>query len=221
MIIEAQFLAEVGNGQGFGDSEQEQEKLVYSMQSNAVPGTTGGTTTHVVITAEDGEDAGIAELRAELSTLKLKALKKWARDDGVSTELLEDADDADDIRAAVIQLILEPTIKGGSGSVHQARAALETELADVKLKALKKRARASGVSQDSLDDADDADDIRGAVVALIITAELEPDASSDRPHFGVSAPTNMHSLEPKPDTGASFSLALCEMRTVVCKVQSS
>jgi hypothetical protein len=38
--------------------------------------------------------------------MKLKALKQRARSCGVSEELLEDADDADDVRATVIELIV-------------------------------------------------------------------------------------------------------------------
>ena len=58
----------------------------------------------VHITYSCGEDVS---LRADLSALKLKALKRRAREDGISAELLEDVDDADDVRGAVIQLILD------------------------------------------------------------------------------------------------------------------
>jgi hypothetical protein len=133
----------------------------------------------------EAEDPAMTQLRAELSALKLKALKMRARDEGVSEELLDDADDADDIRAAVIQLTLSATA-GRAGDNREARQALQSELAALKLKALKKRARASGVSQAKLDDADDADDIRSDVIELIVSAELDSDSSldKDRPHFG-------------------------------------
>eukprot|EP01052_Picozoa_sp_SAG31_P041531 SAG31_NODE_6323_length_2066_cov_2.036604_1_plen_342_part_00 len=55
----------------------------------------------------DSEDAALAELRRELSSLKLSALKRRARDEGVDEKLLESADDAADVRAAVCQLIVE------------------------------------------------------------------------------------------------------------------
>ena len=47
------------------------------------------------------------KLRAELSAMKLKALKKRAGEMGVDEEQLEDADDADNVRDTVIKLILE------------------------------------------------------------------------------------------------------------------
>ena len=56
----------------------------------------------------DAEHPGAAAaLRQELSGLKLKALKSRARDLGVSDEALDDADDADDIKAAVMGLCIE------------------------------------------------------------------------------------------------------------------
>ena len=123
-------------------------------------------------------------LLAELSALKLKALKKRAREEGVREDLLEDADDADDTRSAVIQLILDTT-SDRTGQEHEARQALESELAGMKLTALKKRARSSGVSADKLDDADDADNIKNAVIELIVSAELNSESlhvSDDNPH---------------------------------------
>ena len=47
------------------------------------------------------------------------------------------------------------------------RRALELELAGLKLKALRQRARSCGVSEELLEDADDAEDIRGTVIELI------------------------------------------------------
>eukprot|EP01043_Picozoa_sp_COSAG02_P022150 COSAG02_NODE_1143_length_14245_cov_5.202743_1_plen_157_part_00 len=46
-------------------------------------------------------------LRRELEGMKLKALKKRARSSGVDEEQLEDADDADEVKPTVIQLILD------------------------------------------------------------------------------------------------------------------
>eukprot|EP01046_Picozoa_sp_COSAG06_P014490 COSAG06_NODE_900_length_11658_cov_9.850852_4_plen_1819_part_00 len=130
----------------------------------------------------------VAALRAELSTLKLKALKKRARVAGVSEELIDDADDADDVKSAVIQLIVEVT--ASSAHAHEAaRQALESELAELKIKALKKRAKSCGVSQATLDDADDAENIRAEVTALIISAELDSGSpsSTGKPQFGDSS----------------------------------
>ena len=52
------------------------------------------------------EETPATKLRGELAGMKLKALKVRARDLGVDEELLADADDADDIRGAVVGLIL-------------------------------------------------------------------------------------------------------------------
>ena len=58
----------------------------------------------VRVGAEELQDA--AQLRAELEGMKLSALKRRAREAGVDEEKLEEADDEDDIKAAVVGLIV-------------------------------------------------------------------------------------------------------------------
>ena len=63
------------------------------------------------------------ELRAQLSPLKLSALKKRAAGMGVDEHKLVDADDTDNIKDTVISLILEQEIQvGGTGSPGRRRA---------------------------------------------------------------------------------------------------
>jgi len=153
-----------------------------------------GTATTAAEPATDSKLMASADLRSELSSMKLKALKKRAREMGVDEERLADADDADDIRGTVIELVVASANAKGDHD-RAARQALESELAPMKLKALKKRARAAGVGEEQIDDADDADDIKGAVVELILTAELSAQdktgngaqGSGDKPHHGGGA----------------------------------
>ena len=111
-------------------------------------------------------------------------MKKRAREAEVAEELLEDVDDADDIKSAVIQLILDSTASR-THTQDEARSRLVSELTELKIKALKKRAKASAVSQDLIDDTDDADDVKQAVIELIVSEELRSGSSSsnDKPHF--------------------------------------
>jgi len=51
-------------------------------------------------------------------------------------------------------------------------AALVLELSGMRLKALKQRARGTGVDEEAIADTDDEDDTKGAVIALIVAAEL-------------------------------------------------
>eukprot|EP01050_Picozoa_sp_SAG11_P000357 SAG11_NODE_10_length_27955_cov_15.365235_9_plen_233_part_00 len=50
---------------------------------------------------------GLTKVRKELQGMKLSAIKKRAKEAGVDPQALEDADDEDDIQAAVIRLILD------------------------------------------------------------------------------------------------------------------
>ena len=109
-------------------------------------------------------------LRAELVGMDRGALEKCARANGVTTEQLDYADEQ-----AVYELILE------AASGVDAGAALRAELAEMKMGALKKRAREAGVTPEQLDDADDADDPKEAVMELIVRSLLASAAMRCRP----------------------------------------
>ena len=125
---------------------------------------------------EAEQSLGDNKLRAELEGMKLKALKKRAKDVGVDKEKLEDADDADDVKGTVIDLIVEaePTALPDNNQL------LRVELEGMKPKALKKRAKEEGVDEEKLEDADDADDVKAAVIGLILERVKESSASEAR-----------------------------------------
>jgi hypothetical protein len=112
-------------------------------------------------------------LHSELRASKLSVLRKRARASGVSDEDLEQADDATDIKAAVIDLILSAE----AAPVSEDASALRQELQTLELGALRKEAIAAGVSEGDLDDAYDADDIKLAVIELVLVARGEKAAA--------------------------------------------
>ena len=154
----------------------------------------------IVVYGQGEEDPAVTVLRQELSGLKLKALKSRARELGVSEEALEDADDEADVKAAVISLCTEAAMAGEGGGGEEV-AALRADLAQLKLKALKKRAREAGVSADALEDADDADDVKQAVADLIVGTSQDAarghTAGTDKPHFGSALKTAQPLPEPQ------------------------
>ena len=93
--------------------------------------------------------------------MKLSALKKRAKEAGVDEEKIEDADDADDVKSTVIQLI----VAAERGATLEK---LRAELSAMKVTALKKRAKEVGVDEEKLEDADDEDDVKGTVIGLIL-----------------------------------------------------
>ena len=54
----------------------------------------------------DASDDGIAELRAELEGMRLKELRRRARAQGVGADELEEAAEADEPKAAMVELLL-------------------------------------------------------------------------------------------------------------------
>ena len=100
-----------------------------------------------------------AKLRAQLAPMKVKALKLKAAEVGVDKEAIADADDAEDIKATVIKLIIDHV------------TAAQKELQGMKVRALKERAKAAGVGAEAIADADDADDVKQEVIKLIMAAE--------------------------------------------------
>ena len=106
--------------------------------------------------AVPAEDSQAAELRAELSKLKPSALRKRARADGVGEDAMEGAEDSDDPKPAIIELILDASPRKDEDD--GAEAALRQELQAMKLGALSRRAMAEGVEAQQLDEAEDSED---------------------------------------------------------------
>ena len=65
--------------------------------------------------------------------MKLKALKQRAKASGVSEDLLDDAEDEDDVKGAVIQLILDAACSAAKEHESAERVALMSELTGLKL----------------------------------------------------------------------------------------
>ena len=119
----------------------------------------------------------LGKLQAELTPLKVSALKRRALAAGVGQEALEEVDDADNPKEAIVSIIVDAHRKAfeseaQGGAVDEAGLeALRAELTPLKLSVLKKRARAAGVSEGVLEDSvDDADDPKEAIVSLLLDA---------------------------------------------------
>ena len=104
--------------------------------------------------------------RAELAGLKMSTLRKQVKEAGVEHQAIEEADDADDARAAMIELLLaSQQSKPGS-----ALDALLQELGALKLGALRKRAQAAGADHDVIDEIYEDENPKDGLVALIVAA---------------------------------------------------
>ena len=116
------------------------------------------------------EDSATATLRKELDGLRLKDLRKKAKELGVDEDTLEDALDSDAPKAALIALILDASeAAGDAASLHaQKSAAMLSELQGLRPKELRKRARDVGINAELLEDAIDADDPKSAVIELLM-----------------------------------------------------
>ena len=130
-------------------------------------------------------EEGTPPRRAELGGMKVKALKRRAKEVGVDEAQLDDADDADDVKGTVIALILAKLEPEPSPADVRLQALREELGAITSVKALKKRAKGDGVDESKLEDADDADDVRGAVIELIVekARDCTLQLSSAKPHF--------------------------------------
>ena len=133
--------------------------------------------------------------------MKPSALKKRAKEAGVEEGKLEEADDADDVKATLIELIVEKMREehgaGGADSAAELEAQkqeemlqqLREELGAMKPSALKKRAKEAGVEEEKLEEADDADDVKGTLVELIVEKvrdESHPPSTAVKPHFSAA-----------------------------------
>jgi hypothetical protein len=111
-----------------------------------------------------------ASLRAELQALRGGELRRRAAAAGVSQQELDDADDADVPKVALMELLLREESVKNARKDEQARAVavLYAELQALRVGELRRRAAAAGVSQQELDDADDADVPKVALMELLL-----------------------------------------------------
>eukprot|EP01045_Picozoa_sp_COSAG04_P012082 COSAG04_NODE_800_length_10199_cov_36.147327_1_plen_2772_part_10 len=104
------------------------------------------------------------QVDGELELMKPSALKRRARAAGCTEAEIEEADDADDPKAAMIALILSHEASG-----QETSDVLRRELEGLKPSALKRRARAAGATEQEVEEADDAQDPSAAMVELIVS----------------------------------------------------
>eukprot|EP01052_Picozoa_sp_SAG31_P019379 SAG31_NODE_1409_length_8471_cov_12.764931_2_plen_441_part_00 len=131
------------------------------------------------------------QLMQELAALRLKDLRERVKRGGMPAAELEDAMDSDDPEDVLRSWLVAQHV-----SSTRAQATLQSELQGLKLKDLRKRAKARGVSPANLEEAMDADDPESAVVGLLLAIESEArdgpqnsraDTVGDVAHLGSAA----------------------------------
>eukprot|EP01045_Picozoa_sp_COSAG04_P023187 COSAG04_NODE_2718_length_3687_cov_4.212375_1_plen_857_part_10 len=138
-----------------------------------------------VVLVEDDEDG---ELRAQLSAMKLSALRKRAKAGGVDEDAMERAADGDDERATLVELIVSQRSVGQALEDRRLKQ-LRAELGSLKLSALRKKAQAAGIDEAAMEDAADSGNEREDIIELLVAAKVvEPAAAADRPHHGTKEP---------------------------------
>ena len=102
-------------------------------------------------------------LREELNALRLTELRSRAKSAGVSADLLANADDSDDPKQAVVELLLQH-----QATQHSPDEALREELSSLRLKEIRSQAKQAGASADELEAAADSDDPKAAAIELLL-----------------------------------------------------
>eukprot|EP01052_Picozoa_sp_SAG31_P023998 SAG31_NODE_2014_length_6665_cov_2.737435_2_plen_1027_part_00 len=115
--------------------------------------------------AQDGlqvlVDGSRADVSDELRALKVGGLSRRCRQCGITDEELEELQDQDDPKLALIRWIVAHEVTDPVDDLRK-------KLLGLKLGALSRRATAVGVSVESLEEAQDSDEPRAAVVDLIL-----------------------------------------------------
>lgn len=118
----------------------------------------------------EGATADVDDLQAQLESMDRQMLVKQARGVGVDQDTLDDCDDEDNPKQAVIDVLLR-LAKQNTQPMDAAREELE-QLGKISL--LKKRARKEGVSEQKIDhitcDMEEKSDIKEALIRLILDA---------------------------------------------------
>eukprot|EP01046_Picozoa_sp_COSAG06_P063118 COSAG06_NODE_14526_length_1149_cov_3.281905_1_plen_383_part_11 len=112
------------------------------------------------------EDSAETTLRRELSGLKLKELRQRAKAAGMCADELESAMDADDPEESLVVFLVEQHI--ADADLQAGEASLRSELQELGLKDLRKRAKGAGATAEDLLEAMDADEPKDAVIELML-----------------------------------------------------
>lgn len=108
-----------------------------------------------------------ADVRDELSGLKLKELLVRVRTIGLDEDQIEEAEDADNPKVAIIELVVSATpfaAEAAQPASLPTEAELREELNGLRLKDLVARATLLGIDEDQIDAAEDAANPKAAAI---------------------------------------------------------
>eukprot|EP01046_Picozoa_sp_COSAG06_P036378 COSAG06_NODE_4005_length_4669_cov_393.186652_4_plen_219_part_01 len=128
--------------------------------------------------------ADVDALRTQLSELRLRQLTERAVAAGVTEEQVDEAEDADDHRSALVDLVLarelppqreqasgdKEAVAIGSAPEHGPHS-MRVQLQSLRLKQLRHRAGAEGLDDDAIEDALDGDNPKAALIDLLVERE--------------------------------------------------
>lgn len=150
-----------------------------------------------------------SKLREELENMKQSALRQRAAKSGATEEDFDQADDAEDTRAAFVDLVVRLELAADTSELRR-------ELAGMKQSQLRKRALSVGVPDGALALCYDAGDTKAAIADLIVehsprpgsVAEAvppEPSHQRKRPHHVAPVETgSLTTLKPKQSPPAAI-----------------
>ena len=170
-----------GQGQSrLKESVSELACSVSDLDSYVLP---RGPVLPLVFAAEGGEDdVESRALREELSGLKMSELKKRAVAARLESSAIDDVDDSENPKEAIIALLLDaepPSCVQLEHDAEMVRAKLREELSGLKMSELRKRAVAARLEGIALDDAADGDNPKEAIIVLLLGAEKNHERSAD------------------------------------------
>ena len=122
------------------------------------------------------EDAEVAALRVELGGLKLMALQKRAMSEGIDEDRVEDAMEAAEPKAKLIELLVERHVSAAGDEKDREL----TTLQGLSIKELRRKARHAGVDEDHLEDTVDEAEPKAAVIALLLERFAVPEGAPPR-----------------------------------------
>jgi hypothetical protein len=170
--------------EGAEESESVKAALVELVVAKEPPPDRGAVAEAAKAAAAAAANRMLAALEQELGQLKLKEIRRRAADSGAAEDEIEDAEESEDVRAALVALVVSHTRKGtpvadlsgaepaeqSPGDASQAEQA--AQLGRLKLSALRRRAMESGASAADIEEAEDSDDMRVALIALLVATPV-------------------------------------------------
>lgn len=106
----------------------------------------------------------VSALRTELQSMRMRALLQRAEEDGIEERLIEEAEDSDNPKHELVELLLSST----KATMNEKHEQMRKRFESLRMKALLEHAESLGVDEDLVEEAESSQAPKQALIELLL-----------------------------------------------------